>query len=142
MEFDNQYLTYSEYKKLGGTLERTPFNILEFKARQNIDKYTFGRLKNLSEQVDEVKLCDYELMDTIQTFEDNNKKSKGLSSESTDGYSVTYTDLTNQLTDFQTNQIKNIIKTYLEQCKLEDGTPYLYIGVGGNYDYKQYYNVF
>ena len=31
MEFNNQYLSYEEYKTLGGTLGEMPFNILEFK---------------------------------------------------------------------------------------------------------------
>ena len=42
MEFSNQYLTYQEYLELGGSLEETPFNILELEAQKNIDKYTFG----------------------------------------------------------------------------------------------------
>ena len=37
MEFSGQYLTYLEYKALGGTLDQTPFNILEFEARRQID---------------------------------------------------------------------------------------------------------
>ena len=30
MEFNGQYLTYNEYKALGGSLDITPFNLLEF----------------------------------------------------------------------------------------------------------------
>ena len=48
MEISGQYLTYVEYKALGGTLTETPFKILEFEARQNVDKYTFGRFKKCS----------------------------------------------------------------------------------------------
>ena len=44
MEFKNQYLTYLEYKNLGGTLGEMPFNLLEFKARKIIDERTLGRL--------------------------------------------------------------------------------------------------
>ena len=40
MKFKGQYLTYQEYKGLGGTLELTPFNILEFEARRRIDEIT------------------------------------------------------------------------------------------------------
>ena len=29
MEFKGQYLTYNEYKSLGGNLNQTPFNLLE-----------------------------------------------------------------------------------------------------------------
>ena len=59
MEFTKQYLTYEEYQELGGTLEETPFNILELEAQKNIDKYTFDRLKDLEEQINEVKICEY-----------------------------------------------------------------------------------
>ena len=62
MEISGQYLTYVEYKALGGTLAETPFKILEFEARQNVDKYTFGRLKELETQNQEVKLCIYKLL--------------------------------------------------------------------------------
>ena len=51
MEFENQYLTYEEYIELGGTLDETPFNILELEAQKNVDKYTLGRLQNLEQQI-------------------------------------------------------------------------------------------
>lgn len=129
MEFDNQYLEYDEYVELGGTLEETPFNILEFEAQLNIDNYTFGRLKDLKEQVNEVKLCVYNLMGTLQSYAESNLKARNIASENTDGYSVSYVGISKELTDAQANEVKKIIKTYLSQCKLEDGTPYMYCGV-------------
>ena len=59
MEFTKQYLTYEEYQDLGDNLEETPFDILEKKTQKNIDKYTFGRLKDLEEQINEVKICEF-----------------------------------------------------------------------------------
>ena len=47
MEFKGQYLTYEDYKALGGTLDLTPFNLLEFEARRRIDIKTQNRLKNI-----------------------------------------------------------------------------------------------
>ena len=129
MEFNNQYLTYNEYKSLGGTLEETPFNILEAEGRLNIDNYTYGRLKNLSSQVNEVKLCVNALINILQSYAESNSRDKGIASEHTDGYSITYAGITIQLTEAQRNEVKNIINTYLAECKLEDGTPYLYVGV-------------
>ena len=55
MDFSGQYLTYSEYKVLGGQLDQTPFNLLEYDVRKEIDKQTLGRLVNLEEQREEVK---------------------------------------------------------------------------------------
>lgn len=128
MEFENQYLNYEEYVDLGGTLERTPFDILEMEAQLNIDNYTFGRLKNLKKQVNEVKLCIYSIMTTLQSYAENKSANKNIASETTDGYTVSYTGITTELTKAQKKEIKNIIETYLGECKLEDGTPYLYLG--------------
>ena len=83
MEFDGQYLTYIEYKGLGGTLSEMPFNLLEYQARKEIDKYTFGRLQNLKTQNKEVKLCINALIPIIEGH--NESTNKGISSESTNG---------------------------------------------------------
>ena len=56
MEIEGQYLTYEEYKSLGGTLDLMPFNLLEFEARKEIDKRTFGRLVNLEKQIKDTNL--------------------------------------------------------------------------------------
>lgn len=129
MEFNNQYLSYEEYQSLGGTLEETPFNISELEARKNVDKYTFGRLKDLDTQIDEVKVCIYKLIGLIDTYNSYDNQSKGISSESTDGYSISYGQATENVSKAKMSEIKSIIKTYLAECKLEDGTPYLYAGV-------------
>ena len=122
MEFEGQYLTYDEYKALGGLLDQTPFNLLEFEARKEVDKYTFNRLVNLETQNQEVKLCIYALIEQINS---NKANLKGVASESTDGYSISYTSQNNSEISQKT---RNIIETYLINCKLSDGTPYLYRG--------------
>ena len=129
MEIEGQYLTYEEYKALGGLLDLMPFNLLEFEARKEIDKYTFGRLADLEEQVKEVKLCIYNLITELQGYDSDKTRNKAISSESTDGYSVSYGTLTTATVEARSGQIKNVINTYLSNCKLEDGTPYLYRGV-------------
>lgn len=129
MEFTNQYLGYEEYCLLGGTLEETPFDILELEARKSIDKYTFGRLKDLEEQINEVKICEYKLIELLDTYNSYNTQNKSISSENTDGYSVSYSGASENVLKAKINDIKGIIKTYLAECKLEDGTPYLYVGV-------------
>lgn len=124
MEFSNQYLTYEEYTKLGGTLEEMPFNILEFRARKQIDNATFNRLVDLKSQVQEVKMCIYDLINTINEY--NSTENLIKSSESIDGYSVTYKSVD---TKEQNKIYGNIIREYLGESKLDDGTPYLYCGV-------------
>lgn len=128
MEFIKQYLTFEEYRKLGGTLEQMPFNILEFKAQKEIDKYTFNRLINLEEYSNEVKVCVFDLMNIVSNYTKiiNNT---GISSESTDGYSVNYGAVSKDNVKSYNADIKNCIKRYLVNCKLEDNTPYMYCGV-------------
>ena len=128
MEFEGQYLTYKDYQALGGTLPEMPFNVLEFESRQCIDKYTFGRLKDLEEQIEETKLCVYKLIEMINSYNSYEAQSKGVASESIDGYSVTYSTPNISFTTAKNIEIENVVKTYLVDCKLDDGTPYMYCG--------------
>lgn len=129
MEFSGQYLTYEEYRSLGGTLDLPSFNLLEFEARQNIDKYTYGRLKELDKQIQDTKMCDYKLITMVESYNKQETQNKGVSSESTDGYSVSYLAPSTNITEAKNSEIKGIIEEYLIDCKLDDGTPYLYRGI-------------
>ena len=135
MEFNNQYLTYEEYKSLGGTLGEMPFNILELKARQVINERTQNRLKNIEEIPQEVKICVYDLIQIINKYNNsNNSTSSNISSENTDGYSVTYKSGT-ELTEEQKKQYDDVMETDLYGV-IVDNTPILYLGVNTNY-YKE-----
>lgn len=134
MEFNNQYLNYDEYKQLGGTLEEMLFNILEYKARKIVDKYTFGRLINLNTQIQEVKMCVYDLINLLNknnNIKNSANSNSNIASENIDGYSVSYV---NNNTEESEKQNKSIVIDYLSECKLDDGTPYCYCGV--DYDSK------
>lgn len=135
MEFKNQYLTYEEYKSLGGTLGEMPFNILELKARQIINERTQNRLKNVEKIPQEVKICVYDLIQIINKYNNsNNSTSSNISSENTDGYSVTYKSGT-ELTEEQKKQYDDVMETDLYGVRV-DNTPILYLGVNTNY-YKE-----
>ena len=135
MEFNNQYLSYEEYKSLGGTLGEMPFNILELKARQVINERTQNRLKNIKEIPQEVKICVYDLINTMNKYNlSNNSTSSNISSENTDGYSVTYKSGT-ELTEEQKKQYDDVMETDLYGV-IVDNTPILYLGVNTNY-YKE-----
>ena len=129
MEFGKKYLKYEEYKYFGGTLQETPFNILELEARKQIDKYTSGRLKSLEKQLPETKVCMYRLIENLQSYEKYSKRDKSISSESTDGYSISYGGADENTSKTKQNEIKGIIKSLLAECYLDNGTPYLYVGV-------------
>lgn len=120
MEFSGQYLTYNEYRLLGGTLQETPFNLLEFEARRMIDINTQNRLKEAdSEQIpQEVKLCEYNLINTIDGYANNVKNVTGkgnIASESIDGYSVSYVSSTSvkEIIASKNTELDDIIRTYL-----------------------------
>ena len=114
MDFSGQYLTYNDYKVLGGQLEQAPFNLLEYDARKEIDKQTLGRLVNLGKQKQEVKLCVWELINLQQSINNG-------------------VDISGNVINYSNEQIVktkvDTIRRYLLDCKLEDGTPYLYCGV-------------
>lgn len=124
MDYNPQYLTYAEYKQLGGKLDEVPFNLLELRARKKVDERTLGRLKNLPNQITEVKACIFRLIEVMSN--NDNKKVDNITSENTDGYSVSYGSVTSVE---ETKQYDDIIRDYLLTCQLEDGTPYLYCGV-------------
>lgn len=135
MEFNNQYLTYEDYESLGGTLGEMPFNILELKAQQIINERTQNRLKNIGEIPQEVKICVYDLINTMNKYNlSNNSTSSNISSENTDGYSVTYKSGT-ELTEEQKKQYDDVMETDLYGV-IVDNTPILYLGVNTNY-YKE-----
>jgi len=89
--FEGQYLTYAEYTSLGGTLEQTPFNLLEYEARKQIDLRTQNRLVGVEEIPKQVKLCDFHLIAKIESYaEAASKANSSVENESIDGYSIKY----------------------------------------------------
>lgn len=138
MKFDNQYLTYIEYKELGGTLSKTPFNLLEFEVRKIIDKRTQRRLIGIEEIPQEVKLCVNKMINTIATYisisNNNGNENKNIASENTDGYSVTYVTTDQVLEKAQdiikskNIELENIIINYLSTT-IVNGEIITYLGV-------------
>ena len=120
MEFEGQYLTYEEYRSLGGTLDITPFNLLEFEARRKIDINTQNRLKKIksTDIPQEVKLCIYNLITSIDNYAQSIQSATengNIASESIDGYSVTYvkSSVIKEIISSKSVEIDDIIRTYL-----------------------------
>lgn len=114
MEFSGQYLKYNEYLELGGSVDKTPFNILEFEARKEIDKKTQSRLINLKEQTIETKMCVFQLINLYISINNGVEISGNVINYNKDKIA----EMTNE-----------IIRKYLINSTLEDGTPYLYRGI-------------
>ena len=127
MEFEGQYLTYQEYKALGGTLDEMPFNLLEFNARMKIDERTFGRLVGKGQEYKEVKLCVYNMITTLNSYSSYDTQNKAISSESTDGYSISYGTPQKSTTEAKNSELEDVIDTYLSNLIVDD-VPVLYRG--------------
>lgn len=120
MEFEGQYLTYQEYKALGGTLDEMPFNLLEFNARMKIDERTFGRLVDKGQKYQEVKLCVYNMITTLNSYSSYDTQNKAISSESTDGYSISYGTPQKSTTEAKNSELEDVIDTYLSNLIVDD----------------------
>lgn len=135
MEFNGQYLTYEEYKALGGSLDLTPFNLLEFESRRKIDIRTQNRLKDIDSKdiPQEVKICEYRMINSINNYwkTTNNITGNGnIASENTDGYSVSYVTAA-QIQDIiksKSVELDDIIREYLIGVVV-DGQHIMYLGV-------------
>ncbi len=84
------YATFEDYTKdfFGDIILEESFSKYEYKARLELDRFTFGRLKGLQEIPTEAKQCVCEIAEYL--YSEAQKTHSGISSESTDGYSVTY----------------------------------------------------
>lgn len=132
MDFSNQYLTCAEYQRLGGTLSQNAFNLLEYKAQMVIDKYTFGRIKDLTTIPQQVKICDYDLIIKINSYSTYNTLDKSISSESSDGYSISHTIPTTELEKARNSELEGIVNDDLAEVYVTinyEEIPVLYRGV-------------
>ena len=122
-----QYLSYEDYKKLGGSLKEMPFKILEFEAKKRIDGRTQNRFKDIEEAPKELKMCEYAIINTIES---GFSEIKSVKSESIDGYSVSYLSPVEiqQVIISKSMQIEDIMRAYLLETKI-DGVPVLYRGL-------------
>ena len=127
MEFKGQYLTYQEYLALDGTLEEMPFNLLEYNARKKIDERTFGRLVDKGQEYQEVKLCVYNMITILNSYSSYDMQNKAISSESIDGYSISYGIPQKSTTEAKNSELENVMNSYLANVII-DNVPVLYRG--------------
>lgn len=133
MEFSEQYLTYDEYRLLGGTLDIMPFNLLEFNARKILDGRTQGRLIGIEVIPQEVKICVYSMINELISYGDNSSTdniNKNVASESIDGYSVNYISSTQfqEVIKSKQSDLEDIMTSYLSTT-IVNNTPILFLGV-------------
>ena len=130
MEFNGQYLTYNEYKALGGSLDQTPFNLLEFEARRIIDSKTQQRLNKADNIPPEVKICSFSLINSLNSYATESQTNKNISSESVGSYSVSYATGTQiqEIVKSKNIELTDIVLTYLTGV-IVNGEHLVYLGV-------------
>lgn len=135
VQYNPRYLTYEDYKGLGGTLEEEQFSPLEFKAETKVDWYTFNRLAKDTTFDNRIPLCVKAIIDILQRLENakqglNADGSVSIVKQSNDGVSTDYNALSpSETIDKAEKEIEETIKTYLYKVKNEAGKIILYRGI-------------
>ena len=136
------YLTYIEYKNMGGTLDETTFNDYEFQAECEINWYTFNRLKQDVTFPDEVKKCVYRLISILQSKAQalvvdgqsaDGSVVAGVASQSNDGVSISFNTLSaKDMVELAKTEISDCINKYLQGVMNSLGQKVLYRGIYAN----------
>lgn len=120
------YLTYEEYKEIGGTLEEAAFKRNIDRACAIVDSRTQNRLQSVYEVSQKVKACVRDLVEYL-----NNSFSSGRTitskSQSAGGVSESESYETSEKTNAN-DDISSIIYDYLSTETDDCGTPLLYRG--------------
>lgn len=104
------YSTYSLYVSQGGTLDEQAYTGLADKAAREIDLRTFGRAQSYKDTLsDALGKCECELVDALSA---EKTIPVGVSSESNDGYSISYAQ--NAVAE-QKKQIEGILMRWLSE---------------------------
>jgi hypothetical protein len=120
------YLTYTEYKELGGTLEETAFNRNIDRSCGIIDNATHNRIADMKSIPQNVKpLC----RDLVEYFAANFGSSKQVSSrnQSAGGVSESESFVIRSIEE-RAGEIDDMVKDYLLNVVDDNGTPLLYRG--------------
>lgn len=119
------YLTYTEYKEIGGTLEEAAFKRNIDRACGIIDNATYNRIECMKEPPKTVKPLCRDLLEYL--VENNSIKTITSKSQSAGGVSESEGYATKTADDVY-GDIQNIIYDYLGNEKTNNGTPLLYRG--------------
>lgn len=125
-----QYLTYDEYRRMGGELAETDFSNMEEEAEMEINFYTDRRLVLDTAIPGEVKNLVFNLIDLISQKADYESADSGtVASVSNDGVSVSYAKQTaKEFLDSYDDSVKKMIVKYLYGIKNQSGESLLYRG--------------
>ena len=120
------YLTYEQYKEIGGICDETAFNRNIDRACGVIDNATYNRIKCMSKIPTQAKTLCRDLVEYLANNITNNtvisSKSQSAGGVSESESYVIHSD------EEKTREIENMIKDYLLYEFDDNGTPLLYRG--------------
>ena len=122
------YLTYDEYKEMGGAVPQTEFIQLEFKARKRIEYLTDSRVKDMANIPEAVKMCMMSLI-TVEAAVGVEAQvlNPVVTSYNTDGYSESYGKAMGA--EDAAVSMNATVRTLLYGETNDEGIPLLYRGV-------------
>lgn len=122
------YLTYDEYKEMGGAVPQKEFIQLEFKARKRIDYLTDSRVMDMANIPEAVKMCMMSLI-TVEAAVGVEAQvlNPVVTSYNTDGYSESYGKAMGA--EDAAVSMNATIRTLLYGETNDEGIPLLYRGV-------------
>lgn len=125
-----QYLTYDEYRRMGGELDETDFSAKEQEAEMEINFLTDRRLVLDTAIPQEVKNLVFNLIDLIGQKSAYETTDKGMMlSASNDGVTATYAKQTAQeFLDGYEDNLKKMIVKYLYGLTNQAGESLIYRG--------------
>ena len=136
------YLTYGEYKGMGGTLDEITFADFAFEAESTINWYTFNRLVNETSVSENVKRLMFRLIKLIQLRQQAQSLGQdavtgavagAIASQSNDGFSTSYNVLTaSDALKVSESEVKHLVRQYLGAEMNSLGHKLLYRGVYPN----------
>lgn len=120
------YLTYDEYKAIGGTLEETAFNRNIDRACGFVDLHTQSRLQSVLKVSQRAKAC---VRDLVEYLANNVSNGKVIASKSQSAGGVSESEsYATKTTDEMNCEMLNIVYDYLATEKDDNGSPLMYRG--------------
>ena len=121
-----QYLTYEQYKSMGGELNETAFLRNIDRACGFVDLHTQSRLQSVLEVSQRAKAC---VRDLVEYLANNVSGEKAVTSKSQSAGGVSESESYATKTDDDVNsEMLNIVYDYLATEKDDNGTPLMYRG--------------
>ncbi len=121
-----QYLTYEQYREIGGELNEAAFKRNIDRACGFIDLHTQSRLQGVLEVSQSVKAC---MRDLVEYLANNVSSGKAVTSRSQSAGGVSESEsYATKTTDEMNYEMLNIVCDYLATEKDDCGTPLMYRG--------------